>query len=146
MWIGAGSLVSYAMGHAMNLVFYVVLWVLLVLRIVWHRDRVRADLLHHGRCVGFFTIVAATCVFGSQSLIVAGLGAQPARRSVSLVILGGTVITENATHQIFAPGAIAIDGTDIVAVGSPATIRNAYLAAETIDEQVRRILYEDFGD
>ena len=31
------------------------------------RDRVVADLSHHGRAVGFFTIVAATCVLGSQS-------------------------------------------------------------------------------
>ena len=59
--------------YALNLVFYGALWLLLVARIVRHPARVRADLLHHGRCVGFFTTVAATCVVGSQSLVVAGL-------------------------------------------------------------------------
>jgi tellurite resistance protein TehA-like permease len=31
---------------------------------------VRADLSHHGRAVGFFTTVAATCVLGSQCLVI----------------------------------------------------------------------------
>ena len=56
-----------------NLVFYPALWVLTVARIVRHRDRVRSDLTNHGRAVGFFTIVAATCVLGSQCLIVGEL-------------------------------------------------------------------------
>src|SRR5207344_1660978 len=38
--------------------------------IIRHRDRVRADLSHHGRAVGFFTTVAATCVLGSQCLLI----------------------------------------------------------------------------
>jgi tellurite resistance protein TehA-like permease len=54
----------------LNILFYAGLWLFTILRIVRFRDRVRADLLHHGRCVGFFTTVAATCVLGSQSLIV----------------------------------------------------------------------------
>ena len=55
---------------AANLGFYPALWLLLIARIVRHRDRVRADLVHHGRAVGFFTIVAATCVLGSQCLVI----------------------------------------------------------------------------
>lgn len=55
---------------ALNLAFYPVLWLLTIARIVRHRDRVRADLHHHGRAVGFFTTVAATCVLGSQCLII----------------------------------------------------------------------------
>ena len=39
---------------------------LTVVRLVRYRDRVVADLLHHGAAVGFFTTVAATCVLGSQ--------------------------------------------------------------------------------
>lgn len=57
--------------YAANLGFYAVLWVLTIVRVVRHRDRVRADLVHHGRAVGFFTTVAATCVLGSQTLIIA---------------------------------------------------------------------------
>jgi 5-methylthioadenosine/S-adenosylhomocysteine deaminase len=66
--------------------------------------------------------------------------AQPARRSVSLIVIGRTVITENAAHQILSPGAIAIDGTDIVAVDSPEAIAGRYTAAETVDARDQVIL------
>jgi tellurite resistance protein TehA-like permease len=52
-----------------DLVFYPALWILLVARVVRHRDAVRADVANHGRAVGFFTIVAATCVLGSECLL-----------------------------------------------------------------------------
>ena len=55
---------------AANCVFYAALWVLTILRVVRFRDRVAADLRHHGRAVGFFTTVAATCVLGSEWLVV----------------------------------------------------------------------------
>lgn len=55
---------------ALDLAFYPILWILTIARIVRHRDRVVADLQHHGRAVGFFTTVAATCVLGSQCLII----------------------------------------------------------------------------
>jgi len=57
---------------ALNLGFYPLLWILTIARIIRHRDRVRADLSHHGRAVGFFTTVAATCVLGSQCLVIGG--------------------------------------------------------------------------
>jgi len=56
----------------LNILFFAVLWVLLLTRLIRFPRRVAADLLNHGRCVGFFTIVAATCVLGSQCLIVGG--------------------------------------------------------------------------
>ena len=56
-----------------NIVFYAVLWMLTVLRIARHRDRVIADLMHHGRSVGFFTIVPATCVLGAQFLLIGNM-------------------------------------------------------------------------
>jgi tellurite resistance protein TehA-like permease len=55
---------------AANCVFYVVLWILTILRVVRFRGRVAADLSDHGRAVGFFTTVAATCMLGSQWVIV----------------------------------------------------------------------------
>lgn len=55
---------------AVNLAAYPILWVLLIARVIRHGDRVRADFSHHGRAVGFFTIVVATCVLGSQCLLV----------------------------------------------------------------------------
>jgi tellurite resistance protein TehA-like permease len=57
----------------LNVAFYVVLWVLTIVRCVRYAQRVRADVLDHGRSVGFFTTVAGTCVLGSQFLIVGGL-------------------------------------------------------------------------
>jgi tellurite resistance protein TehA-like permease len=56
----------------LNAVFYLVLWLLTLFRCARYPQKVRADLLHHGRSVGFFTTVAATCVLGSQFLIIAG--------------------------------------------------------------------------
>jgi tellurite resistance protein TehA-like permease len=54
-----------------NILFYVVLWIRSILRVARYPDRVLADISHHGRGVGFFTTVAATCVLGSQSLVIA---------------------------------------------------------------------------
>ena len=56
---------------ALNVVFYPSLWVLTLARAWRHRARFFGDLAHHGRAVGFFTMVAATCVLGSQCLIIA---------------------------------------------------------------------------
>jgi tellurite resistance protein TehA-like permease len=56
-----------------NLASYAALWLLTIARIVRFRDRVAADLGHHGRAVGFFTSVAATSVLGSQCLVVGGV-------------------------------------------------------------------------
>jgi len=76
---------------------------------------------------------ALATVSAAAVLAVAVLAAQPARRAISLVVVGGTVVTQNAAHDIVSPGAIAIDGTDIVEIGAPAAIASRYQAAETIE-------------
>src|SRR5436853_768968 len=68
------------------------------------------------------------------------LSAQPARRRVSLIVTGGTVITQSAAHRILAPGALAIDGTDIVDVDTPAAIAAKYQPADAIDARDQIIL------
>jgi 5-methylthioadenosine/S-adenosylhomocysteine deaminase len=68
------------------------------------------------------------------------LAAQPARRSVSLIVIGGTVITQDAAHRVVAPGAVAIAGTDVVDVDAPAAIAARYTAAETIDARSEIVL------
>src|SRR5437773_2695896 len=79
--------------------------------------------------------------FTAALLALAAVGAgQPARRAVSLVVIGGTVVTENATHQILTPGAVAIDGTDIVGVDRPETIASRFNAAATIDVRDQIVL------
>ncbi len=55
-----------------NSAFYVILWMLTAIRVARFPDRVSADLRDHGRAVGFFTTVAATCVLGSQWLVAGG--------------------------------------------------------------------------
>ncbi len=57
----------------------------------------------------------------------------PARQRVALVITNATVITQDATRRVLAPGAIAIDGADIVGVDTPAAIAAAFTARQTID-------------
>ena len=54
-----------------NVVAYVVLWVLLLLRLLFFFPRVAADINDHVKGPGFFTVVAGTCVLGSALLIVA---------------------------------------------------------------------------
>jgi tellurite resistance protein TehA-like permease len=56
----------------LNLIAYVVLWVLLLVRLIGFFARVKADITDHVRGPGFFTTVAGTCVLGSQLVIVAG--------------------------------------------------------------------------
>ncbi len=53
-----------------NIGFYVVLWIMTLLRVVHYRDKFVADLFDHNRCVGFFTLIAATCVLGNQFVVV----------------------------------------------------------------------------
>ena len=55
-----------------NGVAYSALWLLTGLRVFRCCDHVLADLTDHQRAPGFFTAIAATCVLGSQSLLIAG--------------------------------------------------------------------------
>ncbi len=80
----------------LNVLFYAALWALTVLRLVYHPQRIAADFLHHGRCVGFFTTVAATCVLGSQFLLIANL------RGVALGLwVFGIALWAGLTYGIF---------------------------------------------
>lgn len=80
----------------LNNLFYVALWALLAVRLTRHRDRVVADLSHHGRAVGFFTVVAATCVLGNQWLLIGG------RWDVAAALWGGGIgLWALTTYGIF---------------------------------------------
>ncbi len=72
-----------------------------------------------------------TCVavLAAGSLVMA----QPARRAVSLVLSGGTIVTVDPSGRVWSPGAMAIDGRDIVAVDTPESIAARFDARETID-------------
>jgi len=55
-----------------NVIAYAILWLLLVIRLVRFFPRVKADIMDHARGPGFFTVVAGTCVLGSELVIVLG--------------------------------------------------------------------------
>jgi tellurite resistance protein TehA-like permease len=79
-----------------NLVFFVVLWVLTATRAARFPGRVVADISHHGRSVGFFTTVAATCVVGSQVLVIGG-----AWRTAAALWAFGIVLWAVVTYTVF---------------------------------------------
>jgi 5-methylthioadenosine/S-adenosylhomocysteine deaminase len=71
---------------------------------------------------------------------VAVVAAQPTRRAVALIVVGGTVLTQNAAHTILSPGAVVIDGTDIVDLGTPEAMAARYRAAQTIEVRDQVVL------
>ncbi|MBM6994709.1 putative membrane protein [compost metagenome] len=58
----------------LNTCIYITLWILTLIRLIQFFPRVRADLTSHSQGPGFFTCTAATCVYGSQWVIVAHNG------------------------------------------------------------------------
>jgi 5-methylthioadenosine/S-adenosylhomocysteine deaminase len=61
------------------------------------------------------------------------VAAQSTPRQVSLLITNGIVVTMDGGSRVLTPGAVAVDGRDIVAVGPSPQIVSAYRAADTID-------------
>jgi 5-methylthioadenosine/S-adenosylhomocysteine deaminase len=59
--------------------------------------------------------------------------AQTAPRQVALIITNGTVVTMDGAGRVLTPGAVAVDGSDIVAIDTPEAIRKQFRAAETIE-------------
>lgn len=80
----------------LNSAFFIGLWGLTTYRVFVFPDRVRADLAHHGRAVGFFTTVAATCVMGSQWLMVGN------NRSLAVWLwVAGIALWATITYTVF---------------------------------------------
>jgi 5-methylthioadenosine/S-adenosylhomocysteine deaminase len=70
------------------------------------------------------------------------LGAAPAarREPADLLITGGTVVAVDGTFSVFSPGAVAIRGGEIVAVGPAAQIGAKYAARERYDAAGKIVL------
>jgi 5-methylthioadenosine/S-adenosylhomocysteine deaminase len=58
---------------------------------------------------------------------------QSAPREVSLVITGGIVVTVDGSNRVLSPGAVAIEGRDIVGVGSAERIAAEFKGRDSID-------------
>jgi 5-methylthioadenosine/S-adenosylhomocysteine deaminase len=84
--------------------------------------------------IRFLAVAAAL----AGSLI--AVSAQNGPRQVSLVVSGGTVVTMDGAGRVVANGAVAIDGTDIVAVDTAASIAREFRGRETIDASGQVIL------
>ncbi len=58
---------------------------------------------------------------------------QATRREVSLLITGATIVTMDSAGRVLSPGAVAIDGRDIVGVGSAESVQAQFAGRDTID-------------
>src|ERR1044071_5329557 len=56
-----------------------------------------------------------------------------APRQVSLIVHNGTVVTMDGSRRVIENGAVAVDGSDIVAVDTDAAIRKQVQSAEMLD-------------
>src|SRR4051812_569053 len=74
------------------------------------------------------------------AVLAVAIAAQPSKKTVSLLVVGGTVLTENAAHTMLSPGAVAIDGMNIVDIGAPEAMAAKYRATETIDVRDQVVL------
>ena len=72
--IGVSRLGMPALGiglFLLNIGAYVTLMAFSVLRIAWFASDFVSDMIDHRRAPGFFTVIAATCILGTQCLLIA---------------------------------------------------------------------------
>ena len=69
-WLEGFGAIAWSL-FALNILFYVVLWVLTLIRLARNSRNMAADLTSHTRGHGFFTMVAGTCVLGRQFEVIA---------------------------------------------------------------------------
>jgi 5-methylthioadenosine/S-adenosylhomocysteine deaminase len=55
------------------------------------------------------------------------------KENISLLITGAWVLTQNAAREVFSPGAVALRGEEIVAVGPPGELQQRYAPARVLD-------------
>ena len=75
----------------------------------------------------------AAAVLAGLAAAAAIVSAQAGPRRISLVITNGTVVTLDGARRVIPNGALAIDGSDIVAVDTAGAIRRQFRGRETID-------------
>ncbi len=92
MATGIVSIASHLLGHEtisislfwLNIIVYVNLWALFLARLLFWYERFVSDMSNHARGVGYLTIVAGTCILGTQFVL---LNQNP-RIGLSLLFLG----------------------------------------------------------
>lgn len=104
MATGIVSIACHLLGHSffavallwLNVVFYVYLWAMTGIRLLKYPQLIFVDLRDHNRSVGFFTMIAGTCVLGTQTLLIAH---QPALAKVLWII--GIALWVVLTYTVF---------------------------------------------
>jgi 5-methylthioadenosine/S-adenosylhomocysteine deaminase len=81
----------------------------------------------------FSGVTRAACLVAGVLAAVPALWARQGPREASLIVTGGTVVTMDGSRRVIAPGAVAVDGSAIAAVGTAAEIAAQFRAARTID-------------
>ena len=84
-----------------------------------------------------FTLVAGLLVL---VVALAVVSTQTNQRDVSLIVANGTIVTMDAGRRVIANGSVAVDGTDIVAVGTADAIAREFRSATTIDASGQVVL------
>ena len=111
---------------ALNILAYLILWTFLLIRLIAFFPRVRADITDHVRGPGFFTVIAGTCLLGSQSIIIAGqytaAGFLWLFGLVLWVLVMYTFFTSVTVRENKPPLEIGINGTWLIAAVSTQSI------------------------
>jgi tellurite resistance protein TehA-like permease len=96
----------------LNIMAYVILWVLTVIRLVFYWPNFLHDLADHSRGVGYFTLVAGTCVLGSQFVLIVqddGPALRQAQDVASFLWFLGILLWVGLTYAIFTVFAVKED-------------------------------------
>ena len=74
-----------------------------------------------------FIVAVAIAITGAAGVLAQG------PRQVSIVITNGIVVTVDGSNRVVTPGAVAVDGANIVAVDTADSIRRQFRGRDTID-------------
>jgi len=110
----------------LNLVFYALLWAATLWRLAHYPRRFLADLVDHTQGPGTFTVVAATCVLGSQLLLIRG-----AFRAATALWILGVLLWVPITYAIFTAFTVKRDKPTLAA-----GINGAWLLAVVATQSV----------
>ncbi len=97
----------------LNLLFYGVLCLLTLIRLLRYFPRIVADLTSHTRGPGFFTLVAGTCKLGIQIVILTGASSLGIRVGIALWVLG-TLLWILLTYTFFPAMTMHETGSDLL--------------------------------
>jgi 5-methylthioadenosine/S-adenosylhomocysteine deaminase len=86
------------------------------------------------RLIALLLLVVAGSALRAQS-------AQPSsKRPAAILVTGGTVVTMDGAHRVLTPGAVAVKGRDIIAVGTPNDVARTVPGAQIIDATGRIVM------